>query len=192
MADVGEITQILMDWEEGNDDAFDRLILLVYGELRLIAASYLRRERSDHTLHTTDLVHEAYLRLVDQKQVGCCNRRHFFAAAAQAMRRVLVDHARKHLAAKRDLGARKLTLDDALTVAAQRAPELVALDDALDSLAAFDPQQAKIVELRFFAGLTKMEIAPILGISVSTVTRSWRMAKAWLYRNLMEGDAGET
>ena len=188
---AGDVTQLLVAWSEGNEAALARLMPLVYEELHHLASSHLRRERADHTLQTAELVHEAYLRLVDQKRAGCYKRGHFFAVAAQAMRRVLVDHARKHLATRRNRGIRNLSLDQALTVSAERAPELVALDGALDSLASIDGQQAKIVELRFFGGLNSEEIGHLLGISVPTVTRAWRMARAWLYRNLKEGDGGE-
>ena len=185
--EAGEVTRLLLAWTGGDEDALPQLLPLVYEELRLLAVAYLSRERSDHTLQATDLVHETYLRLVDQRQVRCQTRHHFFAVAAQAMRRVLIDYARRHLAKKRDAGTKKLPLDDALA-AVQRAHELIRLDDALDSLAAFDPQQAKIVELRFFGGLTSAEIGKVLGISVPTVTRNWRMARAWLQRSLTEAD----
>ncbi len=184
---AGEVTQLLKAWSDGNEEALAELMPAVYDELHSLAASYLRRERPDHTLQTSALVHEAYLRLVDQKRVRWHNRVHFFGIAAQAMRRILVDHARSQLYAKRGSGVRKLSLDEALTVSAQRAPELIALDDALTSLAAMDPQQARIVELRFFAGLTSEEIGHVLDVSVSTVTRGWRTARAWLYRSLTEG-----
>ena len=156
---------------------------LVYGELRKIAASYLRQERKDHTLQPTALVHEAYLRLTHQKDVAWQNRAHFFGIAAQMMRRILVDHARKRQAAKRDASAWKVAtaeVDDG----AESAPELLALDRALEELEKIDPQQAKIVELRFFGGLTVEETAEVAGISPRTVKREWRTAKAWLRREI--------
>jgi RNA polymerase sigma factor (TIGR02999 family) len=161
----------------------------VYDELRSLASSYLRRESSGHTLETGALVHEAFLRLVDQERVQWQNRAQFFGIAAQMMRRILVDHARSHLYLKRGGGERKLSLDEALTLSAERAPELVALDEALQDLDTIAPQAARIVELRFFAGLTSEEIAHVLGVSVPTVTRGWRMARAWLYRHLSGEDA---
>lgn len=184
----GTVTQFLREWSDGDQEALVELIPLVYDELRSLASAYLRRERPDHTLQTSALVHEAYLRLLEQQRVRWHNRTHFFGIAAQAMRRILVDHARSQLYAKRGGGAPKLSLDEALTLSAERAPELVALDDALIGLAAVDPQLARIVDLRFFAGLTHAEISHVLGISLTAVTRGWRAARAWLYRTLTEGD----
>ena len=157
---------------------------MVYDELCQLAAAYLRRERADHTLDAPALVHEAYLRLIDQRRVQWRNRAHFFGIAAQAMRRILVDHARRRCYAKRGGDRERFALDDALFISAQRAPELVALDDALKSLEALDADQAKIVELRYFAGLTTGEIATLLDSSSRTVTRRWRMARAWLFQEL--------
>lgn len=157
---------------------------MVYGELHRLARRYLRRERSDHTLQSTALVHEAYLRLVDQKGVQWQNRAHFFAVAAQMIRRILVDHARTHNAEKRGGGACKLALDEAIAVPQRRDLNLVALDEAIDGLAAIDPQQGRIVELRFFGGLSIEETAEVLSISPATVKRDWAVAKAWLYRDL--------
>ncbi len=188
--DKGDVTRLLSAWSDGDEEALSALMPLVYDELRSLAAAYLRRERPDHTLRTSALIHEAYLRLVDQKRVRWHNRVHFFGVAAQAMRRVLVDHARSQQQAKRGGGARKVSLEEALTVAPEQAPELVALDEAMERLAAIDPRQAKIVELRFFGGLTSEEIGRVLGVSIPTVTRGWRMARAWLYRSLTEGQAG--
>jgi RNA polymerase sigma factor (TIGR02999 family) len=178
-----DVTQLLLKWNSGDQAALDQLIPLVYDELRRLADRYLRRERRDHTLQTTALVHEAYLRLVDQK-VEWKNRSQFFAIAAQLMRRILVDHARSHGAAKRGSGERKLSLDDIVIRFEERAADLVALDDALTGLASIDPQQSRIVELRFFGGLTVEETADVLDISPATVKREWNMAKAWLYRQL--------
>ncbi len=189
---AGDVTQLLEDWRQGDEDALSELMQLIYDELHQLAASHLRRERSDHTLKTGDLVHETYLRLVDQKRARWQNRAQFFGIAATMMRRILVNHAHRHLTAKRGRGARKLSLDEAVTLSAERAPELVALDDALQSLAAIDPQQARIVELRFFAGLAREDIGEVLGISPATVTRKWRMARAWLYRSLAEREADDS
>ena len=178
-----DLTALLRDASEGDQNALDRLMPLVYGELRKIAASYLRQERKDHTLQPTALVHEAYLRLTHQKDVAWQNRAHFFGIAAQMMRRILVDHARKRQAAKRDASAWKVATAE-VDGGAESAPELLALDRALEELEKIDPQQAKIVELRFFGGLTVEETAEVAGISPRTVKREWRTAKAWLRREI--------
>jgi RNA polymerase sigma factor (TIGR02999 family) len=183
-APQSDVTQLLVQWSNGNQHAFEKLVPLVYDELRRLAGRYLRRERSDHTLQSTSLVHEAYLRLIDQRQVKWQNRAHFFGVAAQIIRRILVDHARAHQAAKRGGGAFKLTLDEALAASDSRDINLMALDECLNALAEMDPQQARIVELRFFAGLTIEDTAEVLGISPATVKRDWAMAKAWLFREL--------
>jgi len=183
----GEVTRILQAWGRGDQQAVDRLMPLVYGELRRLARHYLRRERPDHTLQPTALVHEAYLRLVDQRGVTWQNRAHFFGVAAQAMRRILVDHARRHHAAKRGGPAFKVWLDDVVIAAKERSDDLLALDDALNRLAAMDPRQGQIVELRLFSGLTVEETAEALGISPATVKREWTSAKAWLTRELRSG-----
>ncbi len=159
---------------------------LVYAELRSLARRYLRRERSDHTLQATALVHEAYLRLVDQRGVTWQNRAHFFGVAAQAMRRILVDHARRHHAAKRGGPAFKISLDDVVVAAQERSDDVLALDDALTRLTALDPRQGQIVELRVFSGLTVEETAEALGISPATVKREWMSAKAWLTREVRQ------
>ncbi|HWQ54638.1 MAG TPA: sigma-70 family RNA polymerase sigma factor [Bryobacteraceae bacterium] len=184
------VTQLLADWGRGDAGALERLTPLVYGELKRLAARYLRRERSDHTLQSTALVHEAYLRLVDQRSVAWQNRAHFFGVAAQLIRRILVDHARGKHAAKRGANAVKLSLEDVMEVPRQRPLDLVALDDALETLAQLDPQQGRIVELRFFAGLSIEETAEVLHISPATVKRDWTAAKAWLYRDLSGKAAG--
>ena len=184
-----EITQLLEQWGNGDQEAVVKLLPLVYDELRALAAVQLRHERPDHTLETAALVHEAYLRLVGQDRTRWHNRLHFFRIAAQAMRRILVDHARGKLYAKRGGGCRDLSLDEALSFSVDKAPELVALDEALEKLASLAPRQAQIVELRYFTGLTSEEIARALDISIPTVTREWRTARAWLYRSLSEGDA---
>jgi RNA polymerase sigma factor (TIGR02999 family) len=179
-----DVTQLLADWSHGDREALDKLMPLVYDELRRVASHYLRRERPGHTLQTTALVHEAYLRLVDQKDVRWENRAHFFSIAAEAMRRILVEHARSHHAAKRGGGGPKLSLDEAVDWPEERAVDLVALDDALTSLTAIDPQKSRIVELRFFGGLTMEEVAQLLGVSLATVERGWRIAKLWLRREI--------
>ena len=179
-----EVTELLVDWSNGNPQALEQLMPLVYKELHRLAASYLRRERSGHTLQSTALVNEAFLKLVDQTRVQWKNRAHFFGVAAQMIRRILVDHARGHQAAKRGSNAPKLSLDEALGVPDPRDLDLLALDDALDRLGAIDPQQSRIVELRFFGGLSIEETAEAIGISPATVKRDWTMAKAWLYQNL--------
>jgi RNA polymerase sigma factor (TIGR02999 family) len=179
-----DVTQLLENWSNGDREALERLMPLVYDELHRLARRYLRRERSDHTLQSTALVHEAYLKMVDQKNVRWQNRAHFFGVAAQSIRHILVDHARSHLAAKRGAGAAKLSLDEAIGVPEKREVDLLALDQALKGLAVLDPQQGRIVELRFFGGLSIDETAEVLHISPATVKRDWVMAKAWLYQNL--------
>jgi RNA polymerase sigma factor (TIGR02999 family) len=179
-----DVTQLLQQWSDGNRAALDSLTPVVYDELRRLAAIYLSRERSHHTLQATAVVHEAYMKLVDQHSVRWQNRAHFFGIAAQMIRRILVDHARGVRAAKRGGGAVALSLDEALGVGGKRDLELEALDDALQALAAVDPQQARVVELRFFTGLSIEETAEVLGISESTVKRDWVSAKAWLFREL--------
>ncbi|MGI8567263.1 MAG: sigma-70 family RNA polymerase sigma factor [Pyrinomonadaceae bacterium] len=159
----------------------DALLPLIYDELRNLAANYLRRERRDHTLQPTALVHEAYLRLVDQRSVNWQNRAHFFGVAAQLMRRILVDHARAHNAEKRGHDFQKLSLDENIDKADERSAELIALDDALKELAEIDEQKSRIVELRYFGGLTVEETAEVLGVTPITIKRHWRMAKAWLH-----------
>jgi RNA polymerase sigma factor (TIGR02999 family) len=178
-----EVTQLLAKLSHGDRTALDELLPLVYDELRRLADRYLRRERSDHTLQATALVNEAYLRLVDQN-VPWQNRAHFFGVAAEMMRRILVDHARSHQAQKRGSGGVKLSLDEALNMSDERATDLISLDDALTALAEFDPQKSRIVELRFFAGLSIEETAKVLDIGTATVIRQWRMAKAWLYHEV--------
>jgi RNA polymerase sigma factor (TIGR02999 family) len=183
-----DVTQLLVDWGNGSQEALDRLMPLVYGELRRLAARYLHRERPDHTLQATALVHEAYLRLIDQRQARWQNRAHFFGVAAQAMRRILVDHARRHHAAKRGSAEPKLSLDEAFNASHARAADVIALDDALTSLASLDRRQSQIVEFRFFGGLSIEEVAEVLSVSPATVKREWNMAKAWLYREVRKGD----
>ena len=175
------ITQLLIEVTNRNSAAVDALLPLIYDELRSLAANYLRRERPDHTLQPTALVHEAYLRMVDQTQVNWQNRAHFFGVAAQMMRRILVDHARAHTAEKRGSDFQKLSLDENIDKTVERSAELIALDDALKELAEMDEQKSRIVELRFFGGLSIEETAEVMGVSAPTVKRQWRMAKAWLY-----------
>jgi RNA polymerase sigma factor (TIGR02999 family) len=179
-----DVTALLGDWSRGNSAALSQLLPLVYAELRRVAGRQLRRERPDHTLQPTALVHEAYIRLVDQRQVDWRNRAHFFGVAAQVMRRILVDHARRHGADKRGQGVRCVSMDDAQEVAAPNEIPVLALDHALDRLAKVDAELTRIVELRAFGGLTIEEAAHVLGVSPSTAKRDWRTAKAWLNREL--------
>jgi RNA polymerase sigma factor (TIGR02999 family) len=184
MESSNEITQLLVAWSAGNKAALDKLLPLVYNELRHLAASYLRRERPDHTLQATELVHEAYFRLINREQMNGHNRAQFFGMAAQIMRNILVDHARGHLAEKRGGHHQKLSLDEALDTAQEKSVDLVALDDALKSLAALDAQQSRIIELRYFGGLTIEETATVLGLSPAAVFREWTFARVWLLRQL--------
>jgi RNA polymerase sigma factor (TIGR02999 family) len=178
------ITHLLKEWSDGDRRALDRLTPLVYEELHHQAARYLRRERPGHTLQTTALINEAYLRLIDAKDVHWRSRAHFLAIAANLMRRVLVDHARRRDAEKRGGSHIRLTLDEALAIATETDVDLLAIDEALDRLAAIDPQQARVVELRFFSGLTVEETAAALGVSPKTVKRDWSVARAWLRREI--------
>jgi RNA polymerase sigma factor (TIGR02999 family) len=174
------ITDVLLELRGGNPDVMDRLLALVYGELRLVAHAQLRRERPGHTLGTTGVVHETYLRLVDQTRVEWRDRTHFFGAAARAMRRILVDYARRNRAARRGGGRIRLTLDDDAP-AAERSEMLLALDEALERLAALDPRLSRVVEYRYFGGLTDQETADVLGVTRRTVQRDWVKARNWLY-----------
>ena len=186
------VTQLLIGWGKGDKDALDQLIPIVYDELRRQAARYLRRERVGHTLQTTALIHEAYLRLIDQKNVQWQNRAQFFGIAAQLMRRILVDHARTKKRAKRGGSDIRVSLSDAEASVKDKELDVVALSEALDMLEQIDEQQSKIVELRFFSGLTVEETAAVLDISPATVKRDWSMAKAWLHREISgESDQGE-
>jgi RNA polymerase sigma factor (TIGR02999 family) len=181
--DPPDITMWLSEWRQGDGAALEQLLPLVYDELRRIAARQLRGERSNHTLQPTELVHEAFLRLVRQN-VSWQNRAHFFGVASEIMRRLLVDHARKKQAEKRGAGAETIVLDERVEWPGGRDLDLVALDDCLNALGELDPQQAKVVELRFFGGLSIEEAAAVLGVSDSTVKREWRVARAWLLREL--------
>ena len=179
-----EITQLLLSWSKGDEAALDQLIPLVYPELRRLARRYMSKESPEHTLQTSALINEAYLRLVDQQAVEWQDRAHFFAVAAQVMRHILIDHARSHLYGKRGAGAQHVPLDQVTVVSRERATELVALDDALTGLAKIDERKAKIVELRFFGGLSVEETAEAMKLSPVTVMREWRTAKAWLHREI--------
>jgi RNA polymerase sigma factor (TIGR02999 family) len=181
-----EVTRLLAAWSDGDRSALDKLIPLVERELHQLAHRYLIRERPDHTLQTTALVHEAYMRLVEQRRARFENRTHFFAIAARIMRRILVNHARDRAAEKRGGGVRKVSLDDAAVLSDERAEELVALDEALDTLAELDGRKARVVELRYFGGLTVEETAEVLGVHPNTVTRDWGQAKAFLHRELFK------
>jgi RNA polymerase sigma factor (TIGR02999 family) len=183
--DSQNITRMLKDWSGGNREALDKLLPFVYNELHRQAARYLRRERADHTLQTTALINEAYLKLIDQSEVEWQNRAHFFAVAAQAMRRILVDYARMRKREKRGGDDVKFQLDEAIEAPAKaKSIDLVALDEALNRLAEFDERQARVVELRYFSGMTEEETAEVLNISPATVRRDWNMAKAWLFHQL--------
>lgn len=189
MTTEGEITGLLRRLTGGDRNAVDVLLPAVYDELRRLASSHLQRERADHTLEATALVHEVYLKMVDQHDARWQNRAHFFAVAAQAMRRILVDHARGHGRAKRGGGRQKLALDDTPTLSTDRETSLVALDDALSRLAETQPDKVRIVEMRYFAGLNSEEIAEVLGITPRTVARHWQVARAWLYREISDAHA---
>lgn len=181
-----DITEILQDWSDGRREALDELMPLVYNELHRQAARYLRRERQDHTLQTTALINEAYLKLIDQKAVRWQNRAHFFAIAAQAMRRILVDHARSKNREKRGGEFERVDIEDAAMVASGEGAgvDLLALDEALTKLAKMDEKKARIVEFRYFSGLSVKETAEVMSVSTDTVERHWTMAKAWLLREL--------
>ncbi len=183
-----EITRMLQEWSGGNHDALDALLPLVYTELHRQASRYLRRERAGHTLQTTALIHEAYVKLIDQRTVDWQNRAHFFGIAAQAMRRILVDYARRRHRAKRGGTGEDLPLEEAaFVVSEERSVDLVALDEALERLAVFDERQARIVELRYFSGLSIEETAEVLRISPATVKSDWNVAKAWLRHEITPG-----
>lgn len=184
----GDVAALLNELDVGNDKAAADLVVLLYSELRSLASGYLRRERSDHTLQTTALVHEAYLRLAGQREVRWKNREQFLGIAAQLMRRILVDYSRGREAQKRGKGFKRVFLEEAAGVSEGKATDVVALDEALIRLAEFDPQQSQLVELRFFGGLSIEEAAGVLGVSRTTVKRNWNLSKAWLARELRRGD----
>jgi RNA polymerase sigma-70 factor, ECF subfamily len=179
-----DITELLVDWSKGDREALNRLTPLVYDELHRLASRYLRHERANHTLQTTALIHEAYLRLVNQRNPNWQSRVQFFAVASRLMRHILVDYARGHNAAKRGGDYAKVSFDEAMIVSEEKSADLMALDEALSNLAAIDPEQSRVVELRVFGGLTVEETAEALGVSPRTVKREWSMAKAWLHRQL--------
>lgn len=181
------VTQLLQDLKGGDVAADAKLVAAVYDELRRLAAHYMRRERPDHTLQATALVHEAFLRLTDQRNVSWQGKAHFFGVAAQLMRRILIDHARARLRVKRGAGGQKLSLDEGLLLTEARSAELLAVNDSINRLAKLDPRQARIVELRFFGGLSVEETAEVVGISPKTVKRDWSLARAWLYEDLKGG-----
>jgi len=181
-----EVTQILQDWSGGDPNAPERLMPLVYDEMRRLARSFLARERGSHTLQPTALVNEAYLRLVDQTRVNWQNRAHFYGIAARMMRRVLIDHARAHAAGKRGAGAIRLSIDDIQVPVEERAASFIDLDEALKTLEQMDERKCKVVEMRFFGGLTDEEIAEVLSVTTRTVLRDWKKARLWLYRELSQ------
>jgi len=185
-----ELTQLLVDWGNGDKAALDQLMPLVYGELRRLAHHYMRGERPGHTLQTTALINEAYLRLIDYRKMQWQDRAHFFAVAAQVMRRILVDSARSRHEEKRGGGVQELSLDEAAVVSQKKSAEVVAVDDALKDLSALDPRKSQIVELRYFGGLNIEETAEVLGISPTTVQREWRSAKAWLHKAVRKEATG--
>jgi RNA polymerase sigma-70 factor (ECF subfamily) len=184
--DRDDVTMLLAELTKGNEEAGGKLIPVVYAELRRLAASYMRGERSDHTLQPTALVHEAYLKLVEQHSTDWQSRAHFFGVAAQVMRRILVDHARAHLREKRGGGQLEVPIEEASIFAPEHSAEMIKLDQALEQLAKLDPRQAKIVEVRFFGGLTVEQTADLLNISPKTVKRDWSMAKAWLHGKMKQ------
>jgi RNA polymerase sigma factor (TIGR02999 family) len=189
MTSQHEITRLLAEWSNGDRQALEKLTPLVYDELRRLAARYLRQERAGHTLQSTALVHEAYMKLVGQNNVQWQNRAHFFGIAAQMIRRILVDYARARKADKRGSGAEKLSLDEAIALPGGQDLDLVALDDALEGLAKIDARQSRLVELRFFAGLTIEETAEVMQMSLATAKRDWVAAKAWLSREVRRQSA---
>src|SRR5580698_452842 len=183
-----DVATLVGGLDVGNDKAVADLVVSLYSELHSLASRYLQRERREHTLQTTALVHEAYLRLSDQKEVHWKNREQFLGVAAQLMRRILVDYSRGHDAKKRGKGLERVFLDEAVGISKEKAADVVALDEALTRLAEFDPQQAKLVELRFFGGLSIEEAGEVLGVSRTTVKRNWNLSKAWLARELRRGE----
>lgn len=183
-ASLHEVTQLLQSWSGGNQEALDKLVPLVHAELHRLARHYMSNERPGHTLQTTELVNEAYVRLIDWKNVRWQNRAHFFGVAAQIMRRILVDFARSRASAKKGGGTQYVSLSEAMTISPERGEDLIALDDALERLAELDSRKSRIVELRFFGGLSVEETAEVLKISARTVMRDWGLAQAWLYREL--------
>jgi RNA polymerase sigma factor (TIGR02999 family) len=182
-----ELTQLLQAWSNGEEEALAKLAPMVHAELYRLAKRYMSRERADHLLQTSALINEAYVRLIDWKSVRWQNRAHFFGVAAQMMRRILVDFARQRPRVAKDVDAMQISLDEAMTISAERDPDLIALDDALKNLAEIDERKSRVVELRFFGGLSVEETAEVLNVSPITVMREWNKAKAWLYRELSLG-----
>ena len=191
-SDSDNVTRLLLEWGDGNQQALEALVPLIYKELRNLAHNFLYRERPGHTLQTTALVHEAYLKLIDQNDARWQNRAHFFAIAAQAMRRILIDSARKHAAAKRGGPQEELSLDEVADIALEPDSNLLKLDEALNELAKIDPRQSRIVELRYFGGLTIEETAEVISVSPATVKREWMMARAWLHQEISESELDQT
>lgn len=188
--DPDNVSRLLREWSDGNEQALEEMLPLIYDELRRLAHNFLYRERPGHTLQTTALVHEAYIKLIDQRDARWQNRAHFFAIAAQAMRRILIDSARKHVAEKRGGGGQKLSLAEIATISPEPNTNLLALDEALNRLAEIDSQQSRIIELRYFGGLTIEETAEVMRLSPATIKREWTMARAWLHQALA-GDPEE-
>jgi RNA polymerase sigma factor (TIGR02999 family) len=183
-----QITAWLTDWSNGDEIAFEQLMPLVYDELRRMARGYMRRQPSEHTFQTTEIIHEAYLKLANQEKQSWQNRAHFFGVAAKAMRHILVDYARAKHRGKRGGLAERITLHENVTTAANRSEEIVALDDALNQLAGLDQRKAQVVEMKFFGGLTLEEIAEVLKVSTKTIKRDWQFARTWLFRELANTD----
>jgi RNA polymerase sigma-70 factor (ECF subfamily) len=191
-SDPDNVSRLLREWSDGNEQALEEMLPLIYDELRRLAHNFLYRERPGHTLQTTALVHEAYLKLIDQRDPHWQNRAHFFAIAAQAMRRILIDSARKHVAEKRGGGGQKLSLAEIATISPEPNTNLLALDEALNRLAEIDSQQSRIIELRYFGGLTIEETAEVIRLSPATIKREWTMARAWLHQALAGDDGAES
>lgn len=190
--EIDHVTKLLIDWGEGNQQSLEELLPLIYNELRHLAHNFLYRERAGHTLQTTALVHEAYIKLIDQRDTHWQNRAHFFAIAAQAMRRILIDSARRHVAAKRGNAGEMISLEVVASISHEPNSQLLALDEALTALSIIDPLQSRIVELRYFGGLTIEETATVVKLSTATVKREWSMARAFLYSNLKaDSDGGQ-
>lgn len=191
-SDPENVTRLLLEWSDGNQQALEEMLPLIYDELRHLAHIFLYRERPGDTLQTTALVHEAYLRLIDQRDPRWQNRAHFFAIAAQAMRRILIDSARKHVAEKRGGGGEKVSLAEVASLSSEPDANLLALDEALNALAEIDPQQSRIIELRYFGGLTIEETVEVMKLSPATIKREWAMARAWLHQALTKGEIHQT
>jgi RNA polymerase sigma factor (TIGR02999 family) len=181
-----DLTQLLQAWQNGDQEAVHKLIPLVYRELHRIAGRYMRHQKADHTFQTTALVHEAYCKLIDQKRMQWQNRAHFFAIASKLMRRILVDRARKQAASKRGSAIATITLNESILASPARAEEFIALDEALSALAQIDPRKSRLVEMKFFGGLSTEEMAEVEQVSITTIEREWRKARAWLYHEIQK------